>query len=235
MNKTNKILIGSVSALCIVGTLTLLKAVFPGAEYGSVSDWVSAGSTFGTLIVALIALKKAPDWINQKKHEDAYSLSKNLFLEQLPTLSTAISKIETSARSFQVHIDYSFGDIERIVNKSECNKNINLIIDARNILNDINFKINQLEMLGWSLKEESKQIIEYFNNCFNKIDFIWSFTCFCIDNNLIPTDVTKRKEDWSESVSSVSESVRRFYSSFSILKKSHSNFDAHFHKPVLKK
>lgn len=170
MNKTNKILIGSVSALCIVGTLTLLKAVFPGAEYGSVSDWVSAGSTFGTLIVALIALKKAPDWINQKKHEDAYSLSKNLFLEQLPTLSTAISKIETSARSFQVHIDYSFGDIERIVNKSECNKNINLIIDARNILNDINFKINQLEMLGWSLKEESNQIIEEFNHCFNKID-----------------------------------------------------------------
>lgn len=234
-NKINLILKISLSALCIVGTLTLLKAVFTGAEYGSVSDWVSSTSTFGTLIVALIALKKAPDWLGQKKHEDAYSLSKTLFLEQIPALSTAISNIDKSVRSFQVHIDYSFGDIDLIVNKQEYNKNTNLIINGQNIINDINFKINQLEMLGWFLKDDSKELIKQLNYCFNNIDSSWSFTWFCIDNNLLSTDLTSRKNDWIKSIEQVAESVHKFYYSFSILKKLQSSFDEHFNKPVIKK
>ena len=235
MDKTNKILILSVSSLCIVGSIVLLKAVFSTTDFGSVSDWISSFSTFGTLVVALIALKKAPDWLGQKKHEDAYSLSKTLFLEQIPALSTAISNIDKSVRSFQVHIDYSFGDIDLILNKQEYNKNTNLIINGQNILNDINFIINQLEMLGWFLKDDSKELIKQLNYCFNNIDSSWSFTWFCIDNNLLSTDLTSRKNDWIKSIEQVAESVHKFYYSFSILKKLHSSFDEHFNRPVIKK
>lgn len=62
MNKTNKILIGSVSALCIVGTLTLLKAVFnDGGKM--LTDWISAISNALMAGAAVYAAYSAKKWL----------------------------------------------------------------------------------------------------------------------------------------------------------------------------
>lgn len=41
-------------------------------EIGSISDWVSSLSTFGTLVIAGMAYRKAPDWFESKRNETSY-------------------------------------------------------------------------------------------------------------------------------------------------------------------
>lgn len=72
MNKTNKILIGSVSALCIVGTLTLLKAVFnDGGKM--VTDWISALSNALMAGAAIFAALQAKRWFSNLSYATAFN------------------------------------------------------------------------------------------------------------------------------------------------------------------
>lgn len=77
MNKTNKILIGSVSALCIVGTLTLLKALFnDGGKM--LTDWISAFSNALMAGAAVYAASKAKDWLSPKLNERKFKFADEL-------------------------------------------------------------------------------------------------------------------------------------------------------------
>ncbi|MEN3752512.1 hypothetical protein ABC733_06705 [Mangrovibacter sp. SLW1] len=81
--KVNRILIGLVIVLLLVAIIVFANVLlnqYKGhvMEFGSVSDWLSALSTFGTLIVAYMAYKKAPEWILRKRTEDMYDAIKNL-------------------------------------------------------------------------------------------------------------------------------------------------------------
>lgn len=235
MNKTNKILILSVSALCIVGSIALLRAVFSSADFGSVSDWISSLSTLGTLVVALIALKKAPDWLGQKKHEDAYILSKIFFLEQLPSLSNAISRIGSSVNKLALNIEFGMDSIDKVLTKEDSDINMNLLNDAHNIIDQMNFKINQLEMLGWQLKQDSRNIIDEMYARFNAIDNEWSYMWFRIDNDVITSVEEKKKEIFKESIAKTLNSIDLFNTKYTHLKRLNNSFDVHFNKPTLKK
>jgi hypothetical protein len=77
VNKTNKILIGSVSALCIIGTLTLLKAVFnDGGKM--LTDWISAISNALMAGAAVYAASKAKDWLSPKLNERKFKFADEL-------------------------------------------------------------------------------------------------------------------------------------------------------------
>lgn len=77
MNKTNKIPILSVSALCIVGTLVLLKAVFN--EGGKMlTDWISAFSNALMAGAAVYAASKAKDWLSPKLNERKFKFADEL-------------------------------------------------------------------------------------------------------------------------------------------------------------
>jgi len=77
VNKTNKILILSVSALCIVGTLVLLKAVFN--EGGKMlTDWISAFSNALMAGAAVYAASKAKDWLSPKLNERKFKFADEL-------------------------------------------------------------------------------------------------------------------------------------------------------------
>ncbi|WP_440482874.1 hypothetical protein [Serratia marcescens] len=53
-------------------------------EIGSISDWLSSLSTFGTLVIAGMAYRKAPDWFESKRNETSYDHAKKIIdsLEQ---------------------------------------------------------------------------------------------------------------------------------------------------------
>ncbi|HEJ0329286.1 hypothetical protein I5M92_18935 [Serratia marcescens] len=53
-------------------------------EIGSISDWVSSLSNFGTLVIAGMAYRKAPDWFESKRNETSYEHAKKIIdsLEQ---------------------------------------------------------------------------------------------------------------------------------------------------------
>ncbi|EMN1398475.1 hypothetical protein [Enterobacter hormaechei] len=82
--KANIALITIVSALLIISCLVLVKFLFSGSEgfvWGSVSDWVSSLSTLGTLYVAYLAYKNAPNWIKDKKNETGLNHVINLMAD----------------------------------------------------------------------------------------------------------------------------------------------------------
>jgi hypothetical protein len=77
VNKTNKTLILSVSALCIVGTLVLLKAVFnDGGKM--LTDWISAFSNALMAGAAVYAASKAKDWLSPKLNERKFKFADEL-------------------------------------------------------------------------------------------------------------------------------------------------------------
>lgn len=77
MNKTNKILIGSVSALCIVCTLVMLKVLFnDGGKM--ITDWISAFSNALMAGAAVYAASKAKDWLSPKLNERKFKFADEL-------------------------------------------------------------------------------------------------------------------------------------------------------------
>lgn len=64
-------------------------------EIGSISDWISSLSTAGTLLVAYMAYRKAPQWLNQRMHEDALSMATNLIFDDYANLNRKV--IQTTA------------------------------------------------------------------------------------------------------------------------------------------
>lgn len=77
MKYANRIIIGLVIVLLILVVLLLIGVVFYNTdkkmELGSLSDWISSLSTAGTLLIAYMAYRKAPDWINTKRNETGFN------------------------------------------------------------------------------------------------------------------------------------------------------------------
>lgn len=77
LKKTNTALLTIVCVLLIIVVLVLIKILFSdvkGFEWGSVSDWFSTFGTLGTLLVACIALRNAPDWLAQKSYDNVHNI-----------------------------------------------------------------------------------------------------------------------------------------------------------------
>ncbi|WP_406808014.1 hypothetical protein [Enterobacter cloacae] len=73
--KLNMALFITVLVLLSVTVFAFLKVLFSDTktlEWGSVSDFISSVSTFGTLLVAFFAYKAAPQWIKQKRNEEGF-------------------------------------------------------------------------------------------------------------------------------------------------------------------
>ncbi|MCP6669574.1 hypothetical protein NL517_29730, partial [Klebsiella pneumoniae] len=72
-------------------------------EMENFPDWLSSISTFGTLVVAYSAYKKAPEWISQRMHEDAFSLAKKIILDDYPSLK---EKIDNAGNQVSYNVIY---------------------------------------------------------------------------------------------------------------------------------
>lgn len=92
MNKINSILKGSVIALCIVGTIVLLKALFSGAEFGSVSDWVNSVCNVAIASAAVYAAMQAKRWFDNLSYTAAF----NKAADFLSKIDTEIDQINSS-------------------------------------------------------------------------------------------------------------------------------------------
>ncbi|MBJ8975304.1 hypothetical protein I5438_01715 [Citrobacter freundii] len=80
MSKTNKILIGSVSALCIAGTLVMLKVLFnDGGKM--VTDWISALSNVLMAGAAVYAALQAKRWFSQLSYTTAFNKAAEILLK----------------------------------------------------------------------------------------------------------------------------------------------------------
>ena len=225
MVKNDKILIGSVSALCIAGTLTLLKAVFTGAEFGSISDWVSSISTFGTLIVAFIALKKAPDWINQKKHEDGYELAKKLIVYEFPELISIISKYQNH---LQIIKQKNEGDdiiialLNADITIEDCDYMLGLFNNAEVTPLNIRKSIKQLSRFNWFLKKDVNDLVNIIHSQYDSLHLQNYAIC-----NAIKTYLNNNK-NINNNITTVLNTIRNNVDKTQVTIKKFEEFDVDF-------
>ena len=84
LKRTNTILISLVIILFVFAIIAFSKVIFnsmSGLEWGSVSDWVSTGSSIATTYIAFLAYKAAPNWFKQKTYEAGFNHVNNLISE----------------------------------------------------------------------------------------------------------------------------------------------------------
>lgn len=103
--------------LSFVATLVLIKALFDGFEWGSVTDTLSAvGSLVGaigtvaTFWIAFKAFEKVPDWMAQKHYDVAYTIIENAVFKDLSNvrslsfqIKTKISSLAKKSREHVIH------------------------------------------------------------------------------------------------------------------------------------
>jgi len=146
-------------------------------EFGDFSDILSALSTFGTLCVAYIAFRKAPEWLHQKMDEQAFFIANELITNDFPT-------IRSSLKECIMHLDF-FVDCYDLIDAKIAFKDLDeLSVNRIKIYNQlelshgiIHSKITSLGKLGWTLNVLSYQNYTETNkghsNCINKLNAIY--------------------------------------------------------------
>lgn len=123
-------------------------------EFDSVSDWVSSLSTLGTLIVAYSAYKKAPEWLNQRMHEDAFSLAKKLMLDDYPLLKRKVDKAGALVGYNDAQLDMIGDDFKLFMSVDDCDKALSVFHDLQYTPSQIKINLESLSKLGWSIRPE---------------------------------------------------------------------------------
>ncbi|HCM7671653.1 MULTISPECIES: hypothetical protein [Enterobacteriaceae] len=132
MNKINKILILSVSTLCIIGTLVLIKALFnDGGKM--ITDWMSAIANTVMAVAAVYAALQAKRWFSNLSYTTAFNKAAEFLAkidQEKDEIDDAFSEIyELQDYIFAVNSgtkktdDSVISDYERLVdyNLAKCN------------------------------------------------------------------------------------------------------------------
>lgn len=190
MNKTNKILIGSVSALCIVGTLTLVKALFnDGGKM--LTDWISAFSNALMAGAAVFAAYSAKKWLKLRTHTVGFDKAEIL----ISLIDNHYRWIDLN-RMQLLYISGYFGAVEdgseiasedREIHYYELKK---LYSDKKEEIRNMYHQFELLER--WNLNSKYKELIK---STLNNMDMYFSHmvSCFnvaalCIEYRLVESD-----------------------------------------------
>ncbi|WP_347115969.1 hypothetical protein AAHB66_09225 [Leclercia sp. S52] len=234
MNKTNKILIGSVSALCIVGTLTLLKALFnDGGKM--LTDWISAFSNALMAGAAVYAAMNAKDWLRERKDEDAYILAKDIIFNDLHEFSNVVFEIYRHNMSLDVYTQFTDYNLDVHCNLDECNRGLAISMKGNAAIIGIQRNLRKLSSLGWNLTQKSSKSLDQIRLAYIQLN---------TNHKEFWTEVKalklkqKTSLDSPEYVKSKLSALDASYQEFSKCYKSflslHKNFDHYFDKSCIK-
>ncbi|MGF5308487.1 hypothetical protein ACQE6L_27820, partial [Klebsiella pneumoniae] len=111
-------------------------------------------STFGTLVVAYSAYKKAPEWLNQRMHEDAFFLAKKLMLDDYPLLKRKVDKAGALVSYNDAQLDMIGDDFKLFMSVDDCDKALSVFHDLQYTPSQIKINLESLSKLGWSIRSE---------------------------------------------------------------------------------
>lgn len=136
--------------LVVDGALKESKGHF---EFGNLMDFFNTLGTIGTLIVAYLAFKAAPKWLNQKLDDHALEIAKELITKTYPTLAIKF-------RELSIHIG-AFYTCSSLIDTEEAYKTLskelsNLsekIIKIEDCCFNSKLQLDSLYKLGWHVKQ----------------------------------------------------------------------------------
>lgn len=131
-------------------------------EFGSVTDWVSSLSSLGTLVVACMAYKAAPDWINRKNIEAGGDLAQHFINIQVEDALMEIDKAIFNLEHLKKIANLENGFLKKRDNNiyiTEFNLSMENIAKSSKILNESLIKLHRF---GWNFKDEfNEEILDF--------------------------------------------------------------------------
>ncbi|MBJ8975305.1 hypothetical protein I5438_01710 [Citrobacter freundii] len=196
LNVINILLLSIVGMLFLTGVMVLVQG--SKVDLGKAADWwaaLSAVATVGTFTVALIALKKAPDWFKQKIVEDGYSLANEIIYVEMPELHVLSNKFRVKLTAYCLNLHLNIN--KEIINGDYTKT---LAVDVDNLISELTFasfklqkKISSLKRYEWVANDELikkiktiSQIISEFNDLKSEAE---------IDFEKVFNSITTNKKD----------------------------------------
>lgn len=132
-----------------------------GLEWGSVSDIISAASSFLTLLIAIMAYRAAPKWVHQKADETSYTLANQMICDSYPEILKYIEKLTIpfdylpSQKIIFLKSDY----IELVKN---IERNDDVIWSIYEKSRTLESNVRRLSRYGWNFNPLQKNLVRIF-------------------------------------------------------------------------
>ncbi|MGG8280957.1 hypothetical protein [Klebsiella sp. 141240] len=139
-------------AIMLVLSLWLVISSAMKKDIGNLTDWISSLSSLGTLIVAYLAFKSAPNWFHQKMDEHAFTLAKELITDLHPKLFMSNRKFNTIIEDYTTYYyhtnaDDAYNDFISTLYEKKISYRQN-----HDLMFKIKTTVDSLEKLGWNFK-----------------------------------------------------------------------------------
>ena len=139
-------------AIMLVLSLWLVISSAIKKDIGNLADWISSLSSLGTLIVAYLAFKAAPNWFHQKMDEHAFTLAKELITDLHPKLFMSNRKFNTIIEDYTTYYyhtntDDAYNDFISTLYEKKLTYQQN-----HDLMFKIKTTVDSLEKLGWKFK-----------------------------------------------------------------------------------
>ncbi|PAN96901.1 hypothetical protein CIW62_18390 [Enterobacter cloacae] len=178
VKKWNCYLLTTVLILLIVSILVLTKILFSNFmsfEWGSVSDWFSAFGTLGTLVVAVAAYRKAPEWMAQKHYDIVHGIVEKAVYNDLTLLSSSNKLLKANLIILSRNLNRLL--IEKKV-ESEfitevANRTDTILSDFFNNSYSVINQLNSITRNNFELSEYTQTIIDRLKSVSEKYNYIY--------------------------------------------------------------
>lgn len=174
MKLTNRVLTGLVIILLTLLVLLLISTIFYNSdkkmEISSLTDWVSSLSTFGTLIVACMAYKKAPEWMAQKHYDIVSKVIEEAIYEDLRKLSSLSYQYKSHIVHTGLILKNSLGKKEGLPSNIEetLEKLEKLLIEFFNLSYSIQNRLKAIPRYNYVITPYTLNVIDKIKNAADK-------------------------------------------------------------------
>lgn len=200
-------------------------------EWGNVSDWLSSLSTFGTLLIAYAAYVKAPDWIKQRKDEDAFSIASDLINEKLPHIVGLVHRISNDS----FHLRDALGFVEdrhlklyEVSDLRTCEGNLKIWEEHDIFLTQAFKDVSKLNRLGWQIKTE---MLESMNKMRHELSIIYRYhtnAWIRVKDAIVNNSAPLNNESLIKNLARLHLAEENFKDAYSIFEKSFIDIEEYF-------
>ncbi|VEB98815.1 Uncharacterised protein [Cedecea lapagei] len=155
----------------IVFVILGLLIIFPSKDaysFSNITDILSALSTFGTLVVAYMAYKAAPDWFAQKSYVVATDTIDEIIYKDLKKLKTLSYKLTTNIKGLCHSSIMSIqGSSFTHTIDSNFNETLNIFMEFENLIFSMEDKIKSIARKKYLLSKNANATIDFISNSNN--------------------------------------------------------------------
>ncbi|WP_182058442.1 hypothetical protein [Pantoea sp. ME81] len=192
-------------------------------EFGNLMDFFNTIGTIATAFIAMYAIKQAPNWINQKKNEDSYTLVKELILDDYYKLNSHWTGVSALALYLESNIELISDDVSYFCTVDECNTNLEKIRDRTITPALLKHKLKKLTKLNCTLEPEiiqyHEKILLAYTSVFKSNMMIWTG----IKRTLTKADL--EVEEYDEFLATLKKQIKRVEDGMKIMSQNYKNIE----------